>query len=120
MWEYEEGACEILSDEEVIKRFESYSNEEIIHFITNTYGWNDAIYNPAGDTKFFNHSSEPDILTHDLKRWVAARDIYPGEEVNDNYASYQENNVLNSYASQHGVKSCTQFANYLINEFVKK
>jgi len=67
---------------------ESKSSANQRFFLNHIFGWDGKMIELIGDCKFMNHSSTPVIGTTDGKTWVALRDLSPGEEIVDNYATY--------------------------------
>jgi len=68
----------------------------------------------SDDGKYFNHSSTPNTLSayHDDEEEVittAVRDILPGEEITDDYNSFEEesdeDNILDELQKKYGIQT---------------
>ena len=64
------------------------SHEPIQFFLNHIFGWDGKIIELIGDCKFMNHSSNTVIRTTDGKTWVASRDLFPGDEIVDDYGTF--------------------------------
>ena len=57
-----------------------------------------------GDCKFMNHSTDPVIKTTDGKTWVASRDLVPGDEIVDDYGTFENPKWYIDLCKEYGVE----------------
>ena len=91
IWKFEgEGITHNIITEQVAKKkINKYTIDEKQYFLNHIFGWNGHIYELIGDCKFMNHSVNPSLITYDGgNSWVASRDLYHGDELTDNYGTF--------------------------------
>lgn len=85
VWEFVEGVDIKVS----VDRVEQMSEAQQEYF--EKYAWveNDYYYSSCDLTNFVNHSYQPNLKIID-KIMISLRDIYPGEELFENYAEFDD------------------------------
>ena len=91
VWEFEEGACVPASADMVHTLARESGTQAAADFLNHCFCWEGRILYPQGDTQFFNHSSRPNIASPDGFHWFATREILNGEELLDDYDTYEKN-----------------------------
>lgn len=66
-----------------------HGREVTADFLNHCFCWAGEMLYPQGDAQFFNHSQQPNIFTPDGRRWLAKRLIQAGEEILDDYGTYE-------------------------------
>ena len=62
--------------------------------LNHCFPWAGQLLYPQGDTQFFNHSAEPSIRpAGDGETWLAARPIRKGDEIRDDYGTFDNGAV---------------------------
>ena len=86
VWAFTDGAC--LPVSELAARHE-VGKATLGAYLNHCFPWNGQLWYPQGDTQFFNTSGDPSIRpAGDGTRWIAARPIGEGEEITDDYSTY--------------------------------
>ena len=66
------------------------------------------------DTEFTNHDSDPNTeSTADHRQNFALRDIYPGEEMTEDYTRFHNLNWFTDICEQHGIVPSNKFPEVL-------
>ncbi|HWE53341.1 MAG TPA: pyridoxal-dependent decarboxylase [Bryobacteraceae bacterium] len=110
VWEFEEGAC-LPASEEMVETLALQSGiQAASDFLNHCFCWEGRILYPQGDTQFFNHSSCPNIASPDGVRWFATRAILAGEELLDDYGTYENNPVYERLCRKYKAESSSSVA----------
>src|SRR5690606_30620696 len=81
------------------------SAKAIVDKLAYSYIRNGIIYSPKDNSKFINHSDEPNIAFKDDETMIAIRDIHSGEEILENYVlSYDENDFFYLFPLENTTK----------------
>lgn len=89
VWRFEEGACLPVSEASVAALREERGEQHLGEYLNKCFPWDGQLWSPQGDTQFFNTSAEPSIRpAGDGVTWVATRPIAAGEEITDDYSTY--------------------------------
>lgn len=103
IWQYTPDTCALFTQKQLETLMESVQHEQIIQYYL-TYGW---FINHLGgltvcldNARFFNHSTEPNSgqMKKSDEAWQyshALRDIKKGEELTENYKTYDSAPWLN-------------------------
>ncbi len=110
VWEFEEGACVQVSAEMVHTLARESGIESASDFLNHCFCWDGRILYPQGDTQFFNHSSRPNMASPDGVRWFATRAILAGEEILDDYGTYEKNPVYERLCVEYKAESSSTVA----------
>lgn len=86
-----ENSTIFLSRAEVEKHFASLTESEVEHFAYHAFTAGGKVISLTGDGSLINHDDNPNTVTnHDTGFASALRDIYPGEEITENYLGYDD------------------------------
>ena len=113
IWKYEGSVIEIAQDK-IEERLAKYqNNEEICNLLDHAYAWKDILCEIINDGNLFNHSIESNIgfgeaETNRENDTYTIRDIQPGEELVDNYLSYDQPEWLKKIWEKYGVSNPTE------------
>ncbi len=105
VWEFEEGACVPVSAVLVHTLARESGIQTASDFLNHCFCWNGKILYPQGDTQFFNHSSLPNMASPDGVRWFATRTILEGEELLDDYGTYENNPEYERLCGEYNAES---------------
>lgn len=115
VWEYTEKSCSVFNKEQFQVFLESYhkTEKEIIQYIL-TYSYYQAklkgLILCLDDGRFVNHSEKPNLkgpahMDRDTS-WqysIACRDIKKGEELTEDYRTYDSSEWLNDLCQQYNI-----------------
>jgi aromatic-L-amino-acid decarboxylase len=110
LWEFEEGACVPVSAEMVHTLARQSGSQAASDLLNHCFCWDGSILYPQGDTQFLNHSSQPNMASPDAVRWFATRAILEGEELLDDYGTYEKNAVYEQLCREYHAESSTKVA----------
>jgi hypothetical protein len=110
VWEFEEGACVPVSEEMVYNLARESGIRTASEFLNHCFCWDGRILYPQGDTQFINHSSRPNMASPDGVRWFATRAILEGEELLDDYGTYEKNPVYERLCGEYRAESSSTVA----------
>jgi hypothetical protein len=110
LWQFEPGACVPASAEMVHTLARQSGNQTAADFLNHCFCWAGEIFYPQGDTQFLNHSSRPNMASPDGFRWFATRAILEGEELLDDYATYEKNTVYEALCGEYNAESSSKVA----------
>ncbi len=79
-------------------------------FLNHCFCWDGKILYPQGDTQFFNHSARPNMASPDGFRWFATRAILEGEELLDDYGTYEKNPEYERLCREYQAESSGEVA----------
>ena len=100
--QYIAGGTVVWEHDDIIDRVYCSSKLNSLPFLAHqailTYGWREGQYYiyPGDNARFINCSKEPNCKINDKGQSVAIRDIFPGEEITEDYSSFDED--FNLYA----------------------
>jgi hypothetical protein len=115
VWRFEDGACLPVSEESLAELAARISKAELGDYLNHCYPWGGQLWYPQGDTQFFNTSHSPAIRPGgDGVTWVATRPIAEGEEITDDYSTYDNEGGHHLWyerlCEKHGVDSAREAA----------
>ena len=96
IWKEHPKTTQTFLKKQYIKHCSQFSYPALLDFLSYSYIRNGTIYYLNDNTRFVNHSDDPNIafITDDCE--VAIRDIKAGEELTENYLlSYDKNDFFN-------------------------
>lgn len=92
IWQFHKSTCQSFFKKLFVKYCQTLDFKELFDALQYSYVKNGNVYRVTDNTRFINHSCNPNICFLDDKTMVAARDIRKGEELIENYlASYDKN-----------------------------
>lgn len=110
VWEFEDGACVAASAEMVDALARESGVGAASDFLNHCFCWDGQILYPQGDTQFVNHSSTPNMASPDGVRWFATRAILEGEELLDDYGTYEKNAEYEQLCRKYNAESSSSVA----------
>lgn len=110
VWEFEPGACVEKTTEDILALAAEKGREAAADFLNHCFCWDGKMLYPPGDTQFFNHAHRPNIASPDGKLWLATRLILAGEEILDNYATYESLAFYEELCLEFGAESSSRVA----------
>lgn len=110
VWEFEQGACIPASPGTVHTLAQNAGIQAASDFLNHCFCWAGEILYPQGDTRFINHSRLPNMTSPDGIRWIANRAILQGEELLDDYGSYEKNAVYEQLCLEYQAESSSRVA----------
>ena len=110
LWEFEEGACVPASADMVHTLARESGIQTASDFLNHCFCWDGRILYPQGDTRFINHSSRPNMASPDGVRWFATRAILEGEELLDDYGTYEKNPLYERLCGEYKAESSSTVA----------
>ena len=110
VWEFEVGSCIPTTADDVLHMASEHGREATAAFLNHCFCWAGEMLYPQGDTKFFNHSKNPNICSPDGHRWLANRLIQAGEEMLDDYGTYDELDHYEQLCAEFGAESASSVA----------
>lgn len=114
IWEFEQEKVKIFnSKEELISYVESSSEESHKECLNYIYGMGESAILLFDDTKYWNHSKNPNLEENkDLTKYYACRDIQKGEEITMNYLKCQIIDWLEKLLKDYGFDNTMDAVNY--------
>ena len=115
VWKYVPGESVLEHDEASLrKRLQGSWDEEIIDLLEHIYVWDGFAIEILDDAKVWNHAADHNTGNHpdeadgagDGVSSYARRDIAAGEELTDDYATFDELPWFEEICSQYGAQSC--------------
>jgi SET domain-containing protein len=108
IWKFLKGANIRLfrSESDVRQHLESLSIENRIFFLTHVYLFDGYVNEILDDAKIWNHSEDPNTcsgINNDWDSTYAKRDIEAGEELLDDYGTYEYPQWFMNICSEYGV-----------------
>ena len=91
VWAFRDGACLPVSEASIAELAARHEvgKATLGAYLKHCFPWNGQLWYPQGDTQFFNTSGDPSIRpAGDGTTWIAARPIGEGEEITDDYSTY--------------------------------
>ncbi|MBC7531112.1 MAG: hypothetical protein H7318_05990 [Oligoflexus sp.] len=110
VWEFEPGSCIPKTPEDILVLATSSGREVAADFLNHCFCWGEEMLYPQGDTQFFNHSHRPNIASPDGEVWLANRLILAGEEILDDYGTYQSLDFYEQLCLEFGTESSSRVA----------
>jgi SET domain-containing protein len=115
VWRYEVGVSVAEHDEASLKaRVASMSKTEAVDLLEHVYTWEGRVIEILDDAKIWNHAADHNTGNHpdeakgegDGMSSYARRDIEVGEELTDDYATFEEIPWFEQLCVEHGASSC--------------
>lgn len=115
VWRYDVGVSVLEHDEASLRsRLESLSVEGIRDLLEHVYTWEGKAIEILDDAKVWNHDAQHNTGNHpdeasgmgDGVSSYARRDIEAGEEMTDDYATFEELPWFESLCLEHSAQSC--------------
>lgn len=104
IWTLADGYHRIMNESEFYQRLNSLSREEQRHLLIHGYGWGDKVIEVWDGAEYVNHSAQNNMCANDDPfSCYAARDISPGEELCDDYRTYDVPEYLARLCAEWGI-----------------
>ncbi|MBC7660803.1 MAG: hypothetical protein H7249_13990 [Chitinophagaceae bacterium] len=110
VWEFESGACLPKFPDDVLALAADKGRDAAADFLNHCFCWRGQMLYPQGDTQFFNHSQRPNIASSDGQVWLANRLILAGEEILDDYGTYESLDFYEELCLEFGTESSSRVA----------
>ena len=115
VWRYEVGVSVSEHNETSLRaRLEGMSADEARDLLEHVYTWEGAVIEILDDAKVWNHAADNNTGNHpdeakgdgDGMSSYARRDIVAGEELTDDYATFEDIPWYEAICVEHGATSC--------------
>jgi uncharacterized protein len=91
VWNFHKSTCDVFTLKEFYNLCHELPFVGIKNFLNYSYIKNNKVYYISDNTRFINHSDNPNLALVNEFCEITIRDIYPGEELLENYfESYDE------------------------------
>ena len=115
IWRYEIGVSVVTytDESEVRKRLDGLSKEEAVEFLEHVYTYGGVVIEILDDGKVWNHAPDHNTGNHpdgtgDGVSSYARRDIAAGEELTDDYGTFDVIPWYETICTEYGATSCVQ------------
>ncbi len=111
IWAFQEEKAVIFKSREQLEAYlETKSPEEQTQAMVHIFCSGDEAILLLDDTQYTNHDSDANTFNSpDLKENFANRDIYPGDEMTDNYTEFHVIDWFEDLCRKRSIVSCISF-----------